>query len=61
MKEPVPGWINSTNGPSGFLMGAAKGVIRRLPLSLDVVYDYIPVDMVINELIVAAWYAGTHK
>ncbi|XP_065348997.1 putative fatty acyl-CoA reductase CG8306 [Cloeon dipterum] len=61
LKEPVPGWISSTNGPSGFLMGAAKGVVRRLPIATDVIYDYIPVDMVINELIVAAWQAGTQK
>lgn len=57
-KEPFPGWINSKNGPAGFIMGAAKGVVRRLPASKDVIYDYIPVDIVINELIVAAWHVG---
>lgn len=58
-KEPVPGWINSKNGPSGFIMGAAKGVVRRLPANKKLIYDYIPVDIVINELIVAAWHVGT--
>lgn len=51
----------SKNGPQGFIMGAAKGVVRRLPVSADLVYDYIPVDIVINELIVAGYYAGTNK
>jgi fatty acyl-CoA reductase len=41
------------------MMGAAKGVVRRLPINKDFIYDYIPVDTVINELIVAAWHVGT--
>lgn len=39
-------------------MGASKGVIRRLPVGKELVYDYIPVDVVVNELIVAAFHAG---
>lgn len=54
-KEPVPGWTISKNGPTGFLMGASKGVLRRLPLSKDIIYDYIPIDVVVNSLIVAAY------
>lgn len=42
-------------------MGAAKGVVRRLPVNKDLVYDYIPVDIVINELIVAGWHAARTK
>lgn len=60
-KEPVPGWTISKNGPTGFLMGAAKGVVRRVPARKDIIYDYIPVDTVINELIVAAWHVGTTR
>ncbi|GJQ78026.1 hypothetical protein Trydic_g2374 [Trypoxylus dichotomus] len=60
-KEPVPGWTISKNGPQGFIMGAAKGVVRRLPVGKDLVYDYIPIDIVVNELIVAAFHAGTTK
>lgn len=60
-KEPVPGWINSKNGPSGFFMGAAKGVVRRLPVGKNLVYDYIPVDIVVNEMLVSAWNVGTTK
>ncbi|KAF4514033.1 UNVERIFIED_CONTAM: hypothetical protein B566_EDAN018719 [Ephemera danica] len=61
LKEPVPGWISSTNGPSGFLMGAARGVVRRLPMGAGLIYDYIPVDMVINEMLVAACNTGTNN
>lgn len=38
------------------MMGAVKGVVRRLPVSLDGVYDYIPVDVVVNEILLAASY-----
>lgn len=54
-KEPAPGWTVSKNGPQGFLMGVSKGVIRRLPLAKHLVYDYIPVDIVINTIIAAAY------
>lgn len=36
-------------------MGASKGVVRRLPVAKNLVYDYIPVDIVVNNLIVAAY------
>lgn len=39
-------------------MGASKGVIRRLPVGKELVYDYIPVDIVVNNLIVAGFHAG---
>lgn len=36
-------------------MGASKGVIRRLPIAKNLIYDYIPVDIVVNNLITAAY------
>ncbi|CAG9770049.1 unnamed protein product [Ceutorhynchus assimilis] len=57
-KEPIPGWTISKNGPQGFLMGASKGVIRRLPVAKELIYDYIPVDIVVNNLLAAGYHAG---
>ncbi|XP_058799063.1 putative fatty acyl-CoA reductase CG8306 [Phymastichus coffea] len=54
-REPLPGWTISKNGPQGFLMGASKGIVRRLPVAKDLVYDYIPIDIVVNGLLVAAY------
>lgn len=54
-KEPIPGWTVSKNGPQGFLMGASKGIVRRLPVGKNLIYDYIPIDIVVNSLIVAAY------
>lgn len=51
----MPGWTISKNGPQGFLMGASKGVVRRLPVAKELIYDYIPVDIVVNNIIIAAY------
>ncbi|KAK9507894.1 hypothetical protein O3M35_007658 [Rhynocoris fuscipes] len=60
-KEPIPGWTISKNGPQGFLMGASKGVVRRLPVDPSLVCDYIPVDIVVNSMIVGAWKAASSR
>ncbi|XP_068621818.1 putative fatty acyl-CoA reductase CG8306 [Battus philenor] len=60
-KEPIPGWTCSKVGPQGFLMGAAKGVVRRLPMAKQNIADYIPVDVVVNQLLVAGWHAAKEK
>lgn len=59
--EPIPGWTNSKNGPQGFMMGASKGVVRRLPVGTSTIYDYIPVDVVVNEIIICAQYVHKKK
>lgn len=61
LKEPAPGWTVSKNGPQGFIMGAGKGVIRRLPVRKELTYDYIPVDIVVNTLLAAGFHAGITK
>ncbi|XP_058455928.1 putative fatty acyl-CoA reductase CG8306 [Malaya genurostris] len=60
-KEPVPGWTISKNGPQGFLMGASKGVIRRLPVGVNLVYDYVPVDYVVNVVLVSAFQVAEKR
>ncbi|KAJ6649352.1 putative fatty acyl-CoA reductase [Pseudolycoriella hygida] len=60
-KEPTPGWTNSKNGPQGFMMGAAKGVVRRLPIGSGLVYDYIPVDIVVNQTLVTGYHIYEKK
>uniref|UniRef100_A0A0A9Y316 Fatty acyl-CoA reductase n=1 Tax=Lygus hesperus TaxID=30085 RepID=A0A0A9Y316_LYGHE len=60
-KEPAPGWTISKNGPQGFLMGVMKGVVRRLPVDSTITTDYIPVDVVVNGMVVAAWNAATTR
>lgn len=39
-------------------MGASKGVVRRLPAAKELIYDYIPIDTVINNVLAAGYYAA---
>ncbi|XP_029010132.1 fatty acyl-CoA reductase 1 isoform X2 [Betta splendens] len=57
-KEPFPGWIDNFNGPSGIFIAAGKGILRTMRASNDAVADLVPVDIVINNTIAAAWYSG---
>jgi len=56
--EPVPGWIDSINGPSGLYIAAGKGLLRSMIGDHRVVADVVPVDLPINMMIAVAWYRG---
>ncbi|KFW88483.1 Fatty acyl-CoA reductase 1, partial [Manacus vitellinus] len=60
-KEPFPGWIDNFNGPSGIFIAAGKGILRTMRATNDAVADLIPVDVVINATLAAAWYSGVHR
>ncbi|XP_018353624.1 PREDICTED: putative fatty acyl-CoA reductase CG5065 isoform X1 [Trachymyrmex septentrionalis] len=60
-KEPVPGWVDNMNGPTGLMIGAGKGVIRSMLCNADYISDIIPCDMAINATIALAWQVGTEK
>lgn len=60
-KEPVPGWVDNMNGPTGLMIGAGKGVIRSMLCNANYMSDIIPCDMAINATIALAWQVGTEK
>ncbi|XP_033179622.1 putative fatty acyl-CoA reductase CG5065 isoform X2 [Bombus vosnesenskii] len=47
-KEPVPGWTDNINGPTGLLIGAGKGVIRTMYCNDSSYADYLPVDIAVS-------------
>eukprot|EP00286_Rhodomonas_abbreviata_P021695 CAMPEP_0181299832 /NCGR_PEP_ID=MMETSP1101-20121128/6563_1 /TAXON_ID=46948 /ORGANISM="Rhodomonas abbreviata, Strain Caron Lab Isolate" /LENGTH=325 /DNA_ID=CAMNT_0023405021 /DNA_START=219 /DNA_END=1193 /DNA_ORIENTATION=- len=47
LSEPMPGWMDSLVGPAGLLHTA--------PGREEMVVDFVPVDLVINALLAAAW------
>ncbi|XP_061381673.1 putative fatty acyl-CoA reductase CG5065 isoform X1 [Danaus plexippus] len=53
-KEPMPGWVDNINGPTGLLMGSGKGVIRTMLCEGSYLADAIPVDIVTNGCILIA-------
>ncbi|XP_075988907.1 putative fatty acyl-CoA reductase CG5065 [Anticarsia gemmatalis] len=55
---PFPGWIENLNGPSGVMVGAGKGLLHVLHCAGHKRADMIPVDIVIDTLIAAAWEVG---
>ncbi|KAB0796000.1 hypothetical protein PPYR_10061 [Photinus pyralis] len=59
--EPVPGWVDSLNGPMGIMIAAGKGVIRSMLVKSDSRGQVVPVDIAINALIVIAWKIGSAK
>lgn len=58
-REPKPGWIDSINGPAGACMVGALGIARTMRMQPSYVADFIPVDLVANAAIVAAWHLAT--
>ncbi|XP_071618622.1 fatty acyl-CoA reductase 1 isoform X4 [Heliangelus exortis] len=60
-KEPFPGWIDNFNGPSGLFIAAGKGILRTMRASNDALADLVPVDVVVNATLAAAWYSGVNR
>jgi len=60
-REPIPGWVDNLNGPTGLIAGALKGVIRSILCRRDMVADMVPVDIPINLMCAVAWRTATQK
>jgi hypothetical protein len=60
-REPILGWVDNLNGPTGLLAGAGKGVLRTLLCHKNLIADLVPVDICINLLISAAWYTAINR
>ncbi|XP_015432153.1 PREDICTED: putative fatty acyl-CoA reductase CG5065 [Dufourea novaeangliae] len=63
-KEPVPGWTDNINGPTGLLIGAGKGVIRTMYCNENGYADYLPVDIAVNGILATTFnfvYVKDHK
>ncbi|XP_017839780.1 putative fatty acyl-CoA reductase CG5065 isoform X2 [Drosophila busckii] len=50
--EPLQGWVDNLNGPTGLMIGCGKGVIRSVLVNQEYKAEVIPVDYAINGLIV---------
>ncbi|XP_014296152.1 putative fatty acyl-CoA reductase CG5065 isoform X1 [Microplitis demolitor] len=54
-QEPLPGWTDNINGPTGLLIGAGKGVIRTMYCDERGYADYLPVDIAVNAILACTW------
>lgn len=60
-KEPVPGWVDNMNGPTGLMIGAGKGVIRSMLCNAHYSSDMLPCDIAVNATIALAWQVGLER
>ena len=60
-REPIPGWVDNFNGPTGLVLAVGKGIMRTMLYEGTAIADLIPVDVVINLMITAAWHTGTKQ
>ncbi|KAI9564153.1 hypothetical protein GHT06_007891 [Daphnia sinensis] len=56
--EPLPGWVDNLNGPTGFVSGVGKGFIRTFKINSQLVGDIVPVDYPINLMIAVGWHTA---
>jgi len=54
-KEPFPGWCTNVYGPTAFFIAYGKGFLRSVIADRNVVADLIPVDLVVNGVLAAAY------
>ncbi|CAH1256360.1 FAR1 [Branchiostoma lanceolatum] len=54
-REPLPGWVDNFNGPTGIFIAIGKGILRTMSGDPAAKADIVPVDVPINLMIAAAW------
>ncbi|XP_031330549.1 putative fatty acyl-CoA reductase CG5065 [Photinus pyralis] len=60
-KEPFPGWVDNISGITGILMECARGTIKSIVCNEELMMDLIPVDIVVNTLVTAAWHTAAYR
>ncbi|XP_045457853.1 fatty acyl-CoA reductase wat-like [Melitaea cinxia] len=58
-KEPIKCWVDNMYGPVGITVGAVTGMLRTMECDASVTAEIVPVDIVVNCLMVAAY--DVHK
>lgn len=53
--EPIAGWIDNFNGPIGIMIASGIGIFRTMHGDPEIASDYVPVDIAIKGLIIAAY------
>lgn len=60
-QEPISGWTDNINGPTGLMIGIGQGVIRSTLCEPNLCGNFVPVDLAINGLLVATWNYLTQR
>jgi fatty acyl-CoA reductase len=57
-KDPMVGWVDNLNGPTGLILAVGKGLLRSMHVMKEAKADVIPCDVVVNTMIAASYYAA---
>ncbi|KAJ8985220.1 hypothetical protein NQ317_018249 [Molorchus minor] len=60
-KEPYPGWVDNVSGITGIFMECGRGTIKTIICDETCRMDLIPVDIVVNSIITAAWHTVANR
>lgn len=60
-KEPYPGWVDNISGITGIFMECGRGTIKTIICDEKCHIDVIPVDVVVDTLITAAWHTVANR
>jgi len=60
-QEPLPGWVDNLNGPTGAIAAVSKGLLATVVGDGGKIADFIPVDFAINMMITLAWHTAKHR
>lgn len=60
-EEPFPGWVDNISGATGIVMEIGRGSLKSVLCKGEYQMDTVPVDIVVNTLIAAAWHINTKK
>ncbi|KAG8310386.1 hypothetical protein J6590_064970 [Homalodisca vitripennis] len=60
-REPVRGWTDNVYGPFGVMVGVAMGFLHCFRINKELCLDIVPVDLVVNGMIAAAWQTGSFR
>eukprot|EP00669_Euglena_mutabilis_P002800 TRINITY_DN1353_c0_g1_i1.p1 TRINITY_DN1353_c0_g1~~TRINITY_DN1353_c0_g1_i1.p1 ORF type:complete len:414 (+),score=100.57 TRINITY_DN1353_c0_g1_i1:249-1490(+) len=52
LREPFPGWCDSASACGSVFLAIGLGVVQEFQGDIDVIFDLIPVDLVVNMLMV---------
>lgn len=54
-RQPICGWVDNFNGPTGVVLSMMTGAIRAMLANPEYCADIVPVDIVANLIVCAAW------
>lgn len=55
IEEPMPGWADNFNGPTGLLVACGVGILRSQNCDPHVVADFVPADIVARTLVTSVF------